>query len=113
MSIKTFTTIVATITPKNINNYFADYSRVYGAASQFCLQLRLEEGGLTKSKLNTELQLRFGINKRQASSVIADVDGKISSAKECRKHHIKTIEGQLQSVTKFLKTWEKGSNAKK
>ena len=107
MSIKTFTAIVATITPKNINNYCADYSRVYGAASQLCLERKLFEDGLSKSKLNTELQQKFGINKRQANSVIAEVDGKISSAKECRKRHIKTIEGQLKSVTKFLKTWEK------
>ncbi|MGD1914195.1 MAG: IS200/IS605 family accessory protein TnpB-related protein [Rivularia sp. (in: cyanobacteria)] len=107
MGIKTFTTIVATITPKNINNYCADYSRIYGAASQFCLSLRLAEGGLSKSGLNTELQQKFGINKRQANSVIADVEGKISSAKECRKRHIKTIEGQLKSVNKFLNTWQK------
>ena len=107
MSIKTFTTVVATITPKNINNYCADYSRVYSAASQFCLVRRLEEGGLSKSGLNTELQQRFNINKRQANSVIAEVDGKISSAKECRKRHIKTIEGQIKSLTKYLKTWEK------
>lgn len=107
MGIKTFTTIVATITPKNINNYCAGYSLVYGAVSQFCLERRLSEEGLSKSKLNTELQHKFGINKRQANSVIAEIDGKISSAKECRKRYIKTIEGQLKSVNKFLKIWEK------
>ena len=97
MGIKTFTTIVATITPKNINNYCADYSRIYGAASQFCLSLRLAEGGLSKSGLNTELQQKFGINKRQANSVIADVEGKISSAKECRKRHIDRKSTRLNS----------------
>lgn len=107
MGIKTFTTVVATITPKNINNYCADYSRIYGAASQFCLEHRLNDGRLSKSKLNTQLQQKFGINKRQANSVITDIDGKISSTKECHKRHIKTIEGQLKSVNKYLKTWEK------
>ncbi|MDJ0620887.1 MAG: IS200/IS605 family accessory protein TnpB-related protein [Calothrix sp. MO_192.B10] len=107
MSLKTFTTIVSTITPKNINNYCADYSRIYGAASQLCLELSLNDGGLSKSKLNTELQQKFGINKRQANSVVAEIDGKISSAKECRKLHIKNIKGQLKSVNKYLKTWEK------
>ncbi len=99
--------MVATITPINVNNYCADYSRIYGAASQHCLERRLNDGGLSKSRLNTELQQRFNINKRQANSVIAEVDGKISSAKECRKRHIKTIEGQIKSLTKYLKTWEK------
>lgn len=92
--------------PVVMKNFIADYSRIYRDALVFTVNQRLA-GFSDKSKLNTLIQAEFGLNKRQSGSVIADADGKIEAAKECRKNHIKLLEGKLKSAQAWLKKAEK------
>lgn len=55
-----------------------------------------------KSKWNTYLQTKYQINKRQSGGVIALAIGKVDSAKECRKNHIKQLEAKLKSAKEWV-----------
>ncbi|MEG5137119.1 MULTISPECIES: hypothetical protein [unclassified Microcoleus] len=55
-----------------------------------------------QSKWNTYLQIKYRINKRQAGGVIALAQGKVESAKKCRKNHIKQLEAKLKSAKKWI-----------
>lgn len=55
-----------------------------------------------QSKWNTYLQTKYRINKRQAGGVIALAQGKVDSAKECRKNHIKQLEAKLKSAKEWM-----------
>lgn len=92
--------------PVILQNFIADYSKVYRSALLFTVNHRLT-GFADKSKLNTLIQQTFKINKRQAGAVIADADGKIDSAKECRTNHVKQLEGKLKSAKDWLRKAEK------
>lgn len=92
--------------PVILQNFIADYSKVYRSALIFVVNQRLA-GFSDKSKLNTLIQQTFKINKRQANAVIADADGKIDSAKECRANHVKQLEGKLKSARTWLSKAEK------
>lgn len=92
--------------PVILQNFIADYSKVYRSALIFAVNQRLA-GFADKSKLNTLIQQTFKINKRQAGAVIADADGKIDSAKECRTNHVKQLEGKLKSALNWLRKAEK------
>ena len=54
-----------------------------------------------------ELQIKYGLNKRQVNAIRSEVKGTISSAKECRKRHIKTLEQQIKSLKSCIKKAEK------
>jgi IS605 OrfB family transposase len=66
--------------------------------------------GEDAAELVKEFQSAYKLNKRQVNSIRTEVKAAISSAKECRQHHIKTIEGQLKSVRVEIKTLEKKLN---
>lgn len=68
---------------------------------------KMQSGSFDKSKWNTHLQQTYGINKRHANGVIASAKGALESAKECRKLHIKTLEGKLKSANNWLRKAEK------
>ena len=55
-----------------------------------------------KSKWNTHLQSNYQINKRQAGGVIAASQGKVDSAKECRKNHVKQLQAKLKSAQEWI-----------
>ncbi|MCU0538229.1 MAG: hypothetical protein MUD14_30450 [Hydrococcus sp. Prado102] len=55
-----------------------------------------------KSKWNTHLQGKYQINKRQAGGIIALAQGKVDSAKECRRNHIKQLEEKLHSAKNWV-----------
>lgn len=92
--------------PVILQNFIADYSQVYRSALIFTVNQRLA-GCNDKSKLNTLIQQTFKINKRQAGAVVADADGKIDSAKECRANHAKQLEGRLKSAKDWLRKAER------
>ncbi|MEQ8974353.1 MAG: hypothetical protein RIE73_28670, partial [Coleofasciculus sp. C1-SOL-03] len=54
---------------------------------------KLSKSKLSKSKLNTQLQQNHDINKRQANSIIAYVEGAVKSANECRSNHLELLQG--------------------
>ena len=64
-------------------------------------------GKFDKSKWNTHLQVKCRINKRQAGGIIALAQGKVDSAKECRKNHVKQLEAKLKSALDWIKQSEK------
>ncbi|MEQ8464583.1 hypothetical protein [Coleofasciculus sp. E1-EBD-02] len=92
--------------PVILQNFIADYSKVYRSALIFAVNQRLLRFS-DKSKLNTLIQQTFKINKRQAGAVIADADGKIDSASNCRANHVKHLEGKLKSALVWLRKAEK------
>ncbi|MGL5061945.1 MAG: hypothetical protein ACRC62_18395 [Microcoleus sp.] len=99
-------TYVTDAIPFILQDFIADYSKVYRSALIFAVNHRLTGFG-DKSKLNTLIQHEFKLNKRQAGAVITDADGKIEAAKECRTNHIKQLEGKLKSAKEWLRKAEK------
>ncbi len=92
--------------PNILQNFIADYSKVYRSALVFAVNQRLA-GFSDKSKLNTLIQQTFKINKRQAGAVIADADGKIDSVALCRANHIRQLDSKLKSACCWLRQTEK------
>ncbi|MEQ8753785.1 MAG: hypothetical protein RID09_09745 [Coleofasciculus sp. G1-WW12-02] len=72
-----------------------------------CLKLLLGQDPPSKSKLNTQLQQNHDINKRQANSIIAYVEGAIKSASECRSNHLELLQGKLKHTTEVIGKLEK------
>lgn len=60
-----------------------------------------------KGKFNTHLQEKYGLSKRHSNGVITLASGKVDSARECRKNHIKQLEGKLKSALTWIKNAEK------
>jgi IS605 OrfB family transposase len=71
-----------------------------------CLKLLLHSK-LTKSQINTELQHKFKINKRQASSIITYTEGKVRSARECRSNHLEQLQGKYKHFVEVITKLEK------
>jgi len=92
--------------PVVLQNFIADYSKIYRSALVFAVNHRLAFD-TSKSELNTIIQQEFKLNKRHVNSVITDADGMIGSAKLCRANHVKQLEGKLKSATDWLKKSEK------
>ena len=55
-----------------------------------------------KSKFNSYLQTKYGINKRHANGAISCAKSKLDSAKECRARHVKQLECKLKSALSWL-----------
>ena len=83
--------------------FLRDYSQVFYAASLATVNRLLNSNSFDKSQWNTHLQQNYGINKRQANGVIASSKGRLSSAIECRKEHLKVLKQKLVSAKKWLK----------
>ncbi len=64
---------------------------------------QLLSDSFNKSKWNTHLQQTYGISKRHANGVISSAKGSVDSAKECRKLHVKQLEGKLKSAKQWVK----------
>lgn len=99
MSIKTFTTEL----PKPLVGFAIRYSKKQKENRNKGFDLVISD--ISKTKQNQELQ-KLGYNKRQANSLLIDIEGKIGSAKECREAHIETLEGKIQSAEEQIKEWE-------
>jgi IS605 OrfB family transposase len=68
---------------------------------------KIFDSGIDKSKWNTHLQLKFGINKRQANGVISHALGKVNSASECRTNHLANLSGKLKSAEQWVTRQQK------
>ncbi|AFY57215.1 transposase, IS605 OrfB family, central region [Rivularia sp. PCC 7116] len=99
MGIKTFTAELQ----KPLVPFAIKYSKKHKATRNRAM--RLVTGDLSKTKQNQELQ-KLGYNKRQANSLLIDIEGKIGSAKECREAHIETLEGKIKSAEEQITEWE-------
>jgi hypothetical protein len=85
--------------------FLADYATISMSASIFSLKGLLENQKL--AELNTTLQKRFLINKRQASSIITFIDGEIKSAQESQARHIKILSGKIKTLKSSVDAQEK------
>ena len=91
--------------------FLRDYSKIFHIASCETVNHLLSGDKFNKSAWNTYLQKTYGINKRHANGVISSVSGKVFSAIECRKEHLKVLKRKLTSAKKWLKSAERKLNS--
>jgi len=91
--------------------FLADYAAISSEASIIVLKGLVKKQN--KSKLNTTIQDKFGINKRQAAGIIAFVEGELKSAQECSARHILFLEAKIKSLQSDLGSLEKKVNTHK
>ncbi|MEM7555371.1 MAG: IS200/IS605 family accessory protein TnpB-related protein [Cyanobacteria bacterium P01_A01_bin.84] len=99
MSIKTFTAEL----PKALVPFALKYSQKQKEHRHTAMDLINSD--ISKTKKNQELQ-KFGFNKRQANSLLIDIEGKISSASYCREARIETLEGKIKSAEEQIEEWK-------
>ncbi|MEG4944985.1 hypothetical protein [Microcoleus sp. F4-D5] len=99
------------LTPLGLTNFelfLFDYAglsyRATLATVNYLLSLKSK---FDKSKWNSYLQEKFGINKRQAGGIIALSQGKVDAARQCRTNHIKQLESKLKSAIDWVKKTQK------
>ncbi|BAZ13967.1 hypothetical protein NIES4071_58070 [Calothrix sp. NIES-4071] len=85
--------------------FLADYAAISTYASIFSLKGLLSNQ--KKSELNTTLQKNYVINKRQANSIIAFIEGEIKSARMSHARHIKTLETKIKTLKSSIDALEK------
>jgi IS605 OrfB family transposase len=85
--------------------FLTDFSHFFKQATIKAIDIILESKNFEKikSKVNTQLQKEFNLSKRQVNGVITLALSKVSSASECRKNHIKQLEGKLKSALIWIK----------
>ena len=86
--------------------FLHDYAKIFHRACSETVNHLLSEK-FNKSAWNTYLQKTYRINKRHANGIIASASGKVSSALECKKEHLKVLKRQLTSAKKWLKNANK------
>jgi len=99
-------TYVTTTTNRWVVAFLSDMAVTNREAKLTCLKLVLK-GELSKSQINTSLQQQYRINKRQANSIIAYVEGAVKSAHVCRSNHLELRIGKLKHVADVSKNLEK------
>ncbi len=91
--------------PTKLHNFAADVSRlVYPARCEYINRLLAQE---KDSIIIKDLQVKYGINKRQANAIRCEALAAISLATLCRKEHIKKISSQIKSTFSWLKKQKK------
>ena len=91
--------------PSSLHEFASDVSRlVYPARVEYVNRLLAKE---KDSLIIKEIQPKYGINKRQANAIRCEARAAISSAKECRKEHLKKIKDQIKSTKTWLKKQQK------
>jgi IS605 OrfB family transposase len=94
-------TYVTTLTDIAAARFLGQFGQRGREAKIACLKLILD-GKLSKSQINTELQHQHGINKRQANSIIAFMEGSVKSARACRSNHLEQLQGKLKHVSEVI-----------
>jgi hypothetical protein len=94
-------TYVTTTTNRWAVSFLSDMAATGRETKIECLKLLLHTK-LTKSQINSELQQEFKINKRQANSIIAYIEGQVRSARECRGNHLEQLQGKYKHVTEVI-----------
>lgn len=98
MGIKTFTASL----PKSLVAFAIKYSKKQKEHRHTAMDLINRD--VSRTKQNQELQ-KFGYNKRQANSLLIDIEGKIGSASYCREVHIETLQGKIKSALELIEEW--------
>ncbi|NEQ97665.1 MAG: IS200/IS605 family element transposase accessory protein TnpB [Cyanothece sp. SIO2G6] len=97
--IKTYTAEL----PKDLLPFVMAYGAKQGADR--CAVLEVLQGGHSRTKQNQLVQA-LGYNKRQANSLLIDLEGKRQSCIECRTLHLETLAGKIRSAQDQIKKWE-------
>ena len=100
-------TYVTTTTNRWAVAFLNDAATLGADAKIDCLKQVLSKKPPGKSELNTHLQQNYKINKRQANSIIAYVEGAVRSASECRGNHLELLEGKLKHASDVIEKLEK------
>lgn len=100
MSTKTFSAEL----PKALIPFAIKYSKKQ--KKYHFTALELISNNVSRTKQNQVLQ-KFGYNKRQANSLLIEIEGKLNSASVCRKSHISTLEGKISSAQNQIDKWKK------
>lgn len=99
------------LTPLGLTNFelfLFDYAGLsYRATLATVNYLLILNSKFDKSKWNSYLQEKFGINKRQAGGIISLSQGKVDAARQSKTNHIKQLESQLKSAIDWAKKTEK------
>jgi len=77
---------------------YIEVSRIhYGKALREAFYA-IKRGGFDKSKYNTHLQHKYGINKRTANSIISDAQGRFNALKELKEYEKKQLERRIKHL---------------
>jgi IS605 OrfB family transposase len=83
----------------------SDFSPV--AESMSVMALAGLKDNLNKSKINTQIQQTFGVNKRYANSIINFVSGELLSAQSSYFRHIEILDAKIKSINETISNLNK------
>lgn len=87
---------------KDIVAYFDEVKEQYNYILRKVYYIIRNNPKLKEHLLNTELQGKYNISKRTASSIIKTVQGRINSIKESKKTEVKQSQYRLERISKKL-----------
>lgn len=87
----------------SLEMFLEAYTPIFHRAACETVDLLQSDSVFNKSTWNTHLQKAYSISKRHANGVISFAAGAVDSAKECRRNHLKQLQGQLKSTQQWLK----------
>lgn len=87
---------------KDIVAYFDEIKEQYNYILRKVYYIIRNDPKIKESSLNTELQNKYSISKRTASSIIKTVQGRINSIKELKKTEVKQNQYKLERISKKL-----------
>lgn len=83
----------------DIIKYAREYRRDFGIMERYVWKRIIQsKGNFNKSKLNTEIQRKFGVTKRTANSTIYDMKGRYEALKELKKTELHQMEGKMDAL---------------
>jgi IS605 OrfB family transposase len=87
--------------------FLLDFAKVFHQAACETANHLLTPLEFNKSKWNSYLQQKYKINKRHANGIIVFSQAAVDSAVECKQSHIKTLQGKIKSILKWINQGEK------
>ena len=87
---------------QEIINYMESSRGVYAQALRETFYVIKNSEEFDKSKYNSELQIKYGILKRTANSIIADAQGRLNALKELKVYEQKQLESKIQALEETI-----------
>lgn len=82
--------------------YFEMARHTYAKALRETFQVIKHAKKFNKSQFNTYLQVRYGIMKRTANSIISDAQGRLNALKELKNYEQKQLTYKINSLAKYV-----------
>lgn len=103
MAIITTETRLSMRNAPDIIDYAKKYRNDFGIMERYAWRkIVRSKGRFDRSKLNTEIQQKFGVTKRTANSVIYDMKGRYKSLKELKNTELGQMEGRIDSLERNI-----------